>query len=117
MVDVRTEISPMRLVLTKKDPVELRVQISNDTDKTRLISFDIVLGNHLSFEKQGRTNAQTKHLGEMAPGEKVVHYFKIFPKMSVEEGEQPIIISAIEHYTSYQYILAKKTKTLSLRVE
>ena len=117
MVDIRTELSPLRMVLKNKDPVELMVQITNDTDKARLISFDIVLGNHLAFEKQGRTNAKTTHLGELAPGKRVMQYFSIFPKISVEQGEQPIFISAIEHYNSYQYILGKKTKELSLRIE
>lgn len=117
MVNIKTELSPLRMVLNKKDPVELMVQITNDADKTRLVSFDIILGNHLAFEKQGRTNAKTKHLGEMAPGERVISYFSIYPKMSVEKGEHPILISAIEHYTSYQYILGKKNKQLGLRVE
>jgi len=46
-----------------------------------------------------------------------MQYFSIFPKISVEKGEQPIFISVVEHYNSYQYILSKKTKQLSLRVE
>jgi len=117
MVDIRTELSPLRMVLKNKDPVELMVQITNDADKTRLISFDIILGNHLAFEKQGRTNAKTTHLGEVAPGKRIITYFSIYPKISIEKGEQPIFISAIEHYTSYQYILSKKTKELSLRIE
>jgi len=117
MVDIRTELSPLRMVLKNKEPVELMVQITNDSDKPRLISFDIILGNHLAFEKQGRTNAKTTHLGEMSPGKRVMQYFSIYPKLSVESGEQPIFISAIEHYNSYQYILGKKTKELSLRIE
>ena len=117
MVDIRTELSPLRMVLKNKEPVELMVQITNDSDKPRLISFDIILGNHLAFEKQGRTNAKTTHLGEMKPGKRVMQYFSIFPKISVEKGEQPIFISVVEHYNSYQYILSKKTKQLSLRVE
>ena len=117
MVEVKTELSPLRLILKNKEPVELMVQIRNDTDKPRLISFDIVLGNQLAFEKQGRTNAQTKHLGELAPGKRIIQYFSIYPKTTIERGEQTIILSAIEHYNSYQYILAKKNKELSLRVE
>ena len=93
------------------------VQIINDSDKPRLTSFDIVLGNHLTFEKQGRTNAKSKQLGELSPGEQIITYFSIYPKMSVETGEQTILLSAIEHYNSYQYILGKKTKKVALRVE
>ena len=117
MVKIRTELNPLRLVLKNKAPVELMIKITNDSDKARLTSFDIVLGNHLSFEKQGRTNSKTKHLGELAPGEEVVQYFSIYPKMSIETGEHIILLSAIEHYNSYQYILGKKTKQLYLRVE
>ena len=117
MVEIRTELSPLRMILKNKEPVELMVQIRNDSDKTRLISFDLVLGNNLTFEKQGRTNAKTKHLGEMAPGEKVVEYFSIYPNPHIEKGEHIILLSAIEHYNSYQYILAKKTRQISLKVE
>jgi hypothetical protein len=117
MVEIRTELSPLRMVLKNKQPVELMVQIRNDSDKPRLTSFDIVLGNHFGFEKQGRTNAKSKHLGELAPGERIIAYFTIYPKMSVESGEHTILLSAIEHYTSYQYILGKKTKQICLRVE
>ncbi len=117
MIELRTELSPLRLVLKNREPVELMVQIRNNSDKARLTSFDIVLGNHLAFDKQGRVNAQTKHLGELNPGEKIIHYFKIYPRMSIEKGEQIILLSAIEHYNSYQYILAKKTRQITLRVE
>jgi len=117
MVEIRTELNPLRLVLKNKEPVELMVQITNDSDKPRLISFDIVLGNHLAFEKQGRTNAKSKHLGELAPGQRIITYFSIYPKISIETGENIILLSAIEHYNSYQYILGKKTKQIHLRVE
>jgi len=117
MVEIRTELNPLRLILKNKKPVELMVQITNDTNKPRLTSFDIVLGNHLAFEKQGRTNAKSKQLGELSPGERIITYFTIYPKMSVETGEQTILLSAIEHYTSYQYVLGKKTKKIALIVE
>jgi len=117
MVEIRTELNPLRLILKNKGPVELMIQIKNDSDKPRLTSFDLVLGNHLAFEKQGRTNAKTKQLGELAPEEKVVQYFSIYPKIGIETGEHIILLSAIEHYNSYQYILGKKTRQIALRVE
>jgi len=53
----------------------------------------------------------------MSPGERIVQYFSIYPKMSIQKGENTILLSAIEHYNSYQYILGKKTKELTIRVE
>ncbi len=118
MVELRTELNPLRLVLGKSKKVELMIQITNDSDKARLMSCDILLSNQMAFEKQGRTNAQSLMLGNVSPGERIIRYLQIFPRMSIEEGEQPVFVTVMEHYEDkYDYILSKKTKKISLRVE
>lgn len=118
MVDLKTEISPLRIVFGKDKSVELMLAVTNNSTKTRLISCDIVLGNHLAFDKSGRQNAIVKRFGELKPNEKKLIYLDIYPRMSVSKGIEPIVISAMEHYNNdYDYILAKKTKELSLRIE
>jgi len=118
MVELKTEMTPLRLVLGKSKSVELMVQIKNDSEKKRFVSCDIVLNNELSFEKQGMSNARNIRLGEMLPGEKNLKYFQIYPRVNIEKGEQPIFVSVIEHFeNNYDYILSKKTKQLTLVVE
>ncbi len=118
MVELKTELSPFRIVFGRTKSVELMVQVINDNEKARLVTCDVILSNQLSFEKQGMTNAKTLNLGEMAPAQKALYYFPIYPKMSIEKGEQPIVISVVEHFNNNpDYILSKKTKTIHLRVE
>jgi len=117
MVDIKTELTPLRMVLAARAPVELMVEIINNSSKPQMISYDIILGPQLAFDKGGRSNAQTKRFDEMQPGEKVRDYFDIYPRPNVANGEQPIMISVMEHFNKdYKYILSKKTKELSLRI-
>lgn len=118
MVEIKAELNPLRLVFGKDKSVELMIEVKNDSKKTRLISCDLILSNHLAFDKSGRQNAIVKRFGEMKPSEKKTIYFDIFPRMSVNKGIEPIFISAMEHYNKdYDYVLNKKTKELSLRIE
>lgn len=118
MVDIKAEISPLRIVFGKDKSVELMLQITNDSEKKRMISVDIVLGDNLSFDKSGRQNAIVKRFGELNPNEKKLIYLDVFPRMSANRGIEPILISAMEHFNNdYDYILKKKTKELSLRIE
>ena len=118
MVDIKTELSPFRLRIGDKRGIEFTVEITNDADKPRTISCDLILGNQIAFDKQGRQNAITRRFGEMQPGERIREYLYIFPRMNIQPGEQPIVITAIEHFEKkYDYILGKKTKRMALRIE
>jgi hypothetical protein len=118
MVELRTELNPFRMVFGKDKSVELMVKVTNDSDKARTISCEIVLSENLSFEKNGRGTSKILRLGKMKPNENNLQYFTIFPKPSITKTEQPIAISVAEHYEdNYEYILNSKTKNLSLRIE
>lgn len=118
MVEIKAELTPMRLVFGKDKSVELMLQITNDSEKPRMISCDLVLSDNLSFDKSGRQNSIVKRFGELKAGEKKLLYFDIFPRMSADKGIEPILISATEHFNNdYDYVLRKKTKELSLRIE
>ncbi len=118
MVELKTELNPVRLVFGRDKSVELMVQVKNDSEKARMVSFDIVLSNHLSFEKNGMSNTRNILLGEMKPDEKVIRYFSIYPKMSLQKSPQPIYVTVMEHFEKkYDYILSKKSKELVLRIE
>jgi hypothetical protein len=118
MVELKTELNPFRLSFGKDKNVELMVKVGNDSDKTRTISCEIILSEHLAFEKNGRGTSKILRMGKMKPGENKINYFNIFPKISLTKREQPISIVAIEHFEDkYDYILGKKSKTIYLRVE
>jgi len=118
VVEIKAELSPFRLSLNAREPVELMIEIENNSSKEQMISYDIILGNHLAFDKAGRSNAQTKRFDSLQPGERMRDYFEVYPKISVQKGEQVIYIAVMEHFNKdYKYILSKKTKELSLRVD
>ncbi len=118
MVELKTELNPIRIELGKTKSVELMVQIKNDSNKARTISCDILLGNNLGFEKNGLSNARVIRLGKLKPNEKKIKYFSIYPKATITKREQPIFISVMEHFEEkYDYVLSKKSKQLSLRIK
>jgi uncharacterized membrane protein len=118
MVELKTELNPLRVILGQTKSVELLVQIKNDSNKPRTISCDVLLGNSLGFEKNGLSNTRTFKLGKLKSGEKKSKYLSIYPKANITKKEQTIFIIVMEHFEDkYDYILSKKTKKLSLRVE
>ncbi len=118
MVELKTELNPLRLSLGKTKSVELMVQIKNDSEKARTISCDILLSNNLGFEKNGLSNTRVLRLGKLKSGEKKINYFNIYPKATITKKEQPIFVSVMEHFEDkYDYILSKKSKELFLRIE
>ncbi|MCX6801022.1 MAG: hypothetical protein NTZ73_02445 [Candidatus Diapherotrites archaeon] len=117
MVKIVTELFPFRLAIKRREPVSLKIEITNDTEKPQIISYEVALANELGFEKQGLNNVQTKQIDSMKPGEMVREYYKIFPKVTARAGEYPIRVTVTEHYNSFNYVLGRKVKTLSLIVE
>ena len=117
MVKVDTQLTPFRLDLNTRKPVELMVEVKNDSDRTQIISYDVVLANTLGFDKQGLKNSVTRKFDAMQPGEKSREYFEIWPKATARAGEHPVLITVTEHYNSFKYILGKKKKRLTLTVK
>lgn len=118
MTDLRAELSPMRMVLAERTPVEMMVELMNNTNKTLMISLDIILDNEISFDKGGRSSFQTKKFDALKTGERFMQYYDIFPKANVSRGVHNIEIIVTEHFNnSWEYVQSKKVKVLSLRVE
>ena len=110
---------PFRLSLKNKTPVTLLIEIENDSDKPIMLSYEVLLGNSIAFSKQGLTNAMSKKFDKFAPGAKDRQYYEIYAKPTARTGiEEPVVITLMEHYNgSYNYILGKKTKNLSVLIE
>ena len=118
MVEIDTELNPFRIILGKTKSVALMVKITNDAAKTRTMSYDLILGKQLAFEKNGLSSSKMIRLGEMKPNESKIKYFDVFPKLAIQKTPQEITIQAIEHYqNNYDYILGKKIKKIHLRIE
>jgi hypothetical protein len=118
MVELRAELTPMRMKLATREPVEMLVEVVNNTNKAVMLSLDVVLDNEIAFDKGGRSSFQTKKFDSMQPGERFRQYYDIFPKANVSFGIHDIQVIVAEHYNnSWEYVTNKKVKNLSLRVE
>jgi hypothetical protein len=118
MIDIKAELTPLRLSLRGKEPVELMVELINNSNKTQMISLEISAGNELAFDKGGRGSIQSKHITEFKAGERLRDYYNIYPRPNVVPGPHEILIQVNEHFNnSFQYVQSKKVKELVLRVE
>lgn len=118
MIDLKTTLSPMRMILAHKEPIELEIEMINNSNKTQMVSLDIYLGERIGFDKGGRNTFLSKKILEFKPGERTRNYYNIYPRVNVERGIETIRIELNEHFNnSFQYIQSKKVKELSLRIE
>lgn len=118
MIDVKAELTPFRMVLARREPIELMVELVNNSNKVQMVSLEISSGEMLSFDKGGRTRVLTKKIESFKPGEIIRDYYNVYPTPSISKGMETITILVAEHYNgSYQYIQGKKIKELSVRID
>jgi len=118
MIDLRAELSPIRMVLARREPVELMVELNNNSNKPQMVSIELYAGDELAFDKGGRMNFQSKKITEFKAGERLRDYYHIYPKTNATYSIQTIRIVVNEHFNgSFQYVQSKKVKELTLRVD
>lgn len=106
MLNIKHTIHPFRLVLSRKEPIQLEVSIRNPGPETEMVSYEVKLARALSFDKGGLKTSVTKRVGDMEPRAEIKEYFEIHARQFIKAGTYPGIIIATEHYKNYS--LAKK---------
>jgi len=118
MIDLRAELSPIRMVIARREPVELMVELNNNSNKSQMISIEIFAGDQLAFDKGGRVSLQSKKIIDFKAGEHLRDYYNIFPRPNATKSTQVIQIVLNEHFNgSFQYVQSKKVKELTLRID
>ena len=118
MIDLKAELNPMRMVLLRREPIELMVELNNNSNKSQMVSVNIFTGEMLGFDKGGRMTYQGKKISEFKAGERIRDYYNIYPRPNAEKSTQTIIIEVNEHFNnSFQYVQSKKVKELTLRID
>ena len=119
MIDLRAELSPIRMVLSRREPVELMIELNNNTNKDQMISIELFSGDELAFDKGGRMSVQSKKITVFKAGERMRDYYHIYPRPNASShSTQTIRIELNEHFNgSFQYVQSKKIKELTLRVD
>ncbi len=117
VLEVKTRLFPYRLVLNRKKPVELKIDLTNASDKKALASLELSLPRSLSLDKSGLKGSELLRLGELSPNESKTFYFEIYPKAIIEGKEHLIRLKATEHHLDYNYIAKEVERTLTLLVD
>jgi hypothetical protein len=97
MVHIRTEFYPFRLVLARREPVQLTLQLRNDGKETRAYSVEVEVGRSLSLERAGAKMRDYKLVGNIFPGEKKKIYYDVFAKAATGDSSIPIDLRIHEH--------------------
>ena len=118
MIDVKAELTPFRMVLARREPLQLLIEMTNNSNKVQMVSLEISGGNYLAFDKGGRMRILTKKFDSFKPGETIRDYYNVYPAANADRAEDVITVLVAEHYNgSYQYIQSKKVKEISVRID
>jgi len=103
-IKIDYKFTPFRLVMKRREPVQLEVVIKNTGSETAKLSVKLVLSRQLSLDKGGLKTAALERVDSLNAGENKVFHYEISGKQSTMTGEQPIAIIVDEHYKDYNYI-------------
>lgn len=97
MAYIKTSFFPYRMVLMRKEPVQLTVTIRNDQKEARAYSIETEVGRSLSIGNAGAKMNDFKHLGMLAPGQEKTIYYDIFAKAHAGDETIPVDLRIHEH--------------------
>ncbi len=116
-IKMKTLFYPFRLVIARREPVQLSLTILNDCEEERRLTVKLQLPEDLSFTKGGFKNSELKRVDFIGPGEKKILYFEIYPKPTTRAGEHSIKIKVQEHTKDYRFTSNQYEETAELMVE
>ncbi len=116
-IKIDTLFHPFRLVIARREAVQLSITLLNDSDEERMLTVKLQLPNDLSFTKGGFKNSELSRVSNIGPGEKKKLYYEIHAKPTAQDGEHPIHIKVQEHTKDYRYTQQQYGHVVELMVE
>jgi len=113
VLDIKTNFMPYSMTLSRKEPVELFVEIKNKGEEACAITLQLYTAHRLALDSGGLKNVQQIQIEKFQPNEKKNWYFRLFSKVTTEIGENPIQLKIIEHHGT-DFNLVKRRYTLDL---
>ncbi|MFH0970122.1 MAG: hypothetical protein V1776_01530 [Candidatus Diapherotrites archaeon] len=120
MVYIRTEFYPFRLVLARREPVQLTLDLRNDGKEERAFSIELEVGRPLSLERAGAKIRDYRQIGNLLPGQQKKIYYDIFSKSATDDPSIPLQLRVHEHprdSKSAHDIIQSFSHTLNLAVQ
>lgn len=120
MVYIKTTFYPYRLVLARREPVQLTLDLRNDGKEERAYSVELSVGRSLALERAGAKINDRKHIGNLMPGQSKVIYYDIFAKAATDDPTIPIDLRVHElpkNAKGIHDIIQTFSRTLDLTVQ
>ncbi len=117
MLSITNEFRPYRMKISRKEPVKMRLTISNGGSAKALASYQMALPSSLSLDRSGLRSAYAKRIGELEPGKNFTEHFELHPRPLTRAGTHAITVRATEHYNSYDFVQKDYVKKLELIIE
>ena len=113
VLDITTHFIPYSLNLSRREPVEFFLEIKNKAAEPTAATIQLHTGYRLALDTGGIKNREEIRIDELKPNERKNWYFKIFPKVNTEIGENPVDLLIFEHFQN-DFSLIKKKYILNL---
>ncbi|MEK6902889.1 MAG: hypothetical protein AABX02_04875 [archaeon] len=120
MVYIKTTFYPYRLVLTRREPVQLTLDLRNDGKEERAYSIELSVGSPLALERAGAKVNDRRQVGSLLPGQSKVVYYDIFAKAATDAESIPIDLRVHElpkNAKGIHDIIQTFSRTLDLTVQ
>jgi hypothetical protein len=106
MISINYSFLPLRMVISKKEPVAFTVEIQNRTGIAAMVSLELEVTKELSFGRGSfKRNVLERVDSFEAGGSRKFHYDISAHPLYIEPGEKTISMKAnIHHNNNYSYI-------------
>ena len=117
-VAINANFFPLRMSLRRREPVQLKVEVANRGNNSKMLSLGVVVARSLSLDKGGLKSSASERVEALLPGERKTIYFDVFPKPQFADiGEYPVEITVKEYGRNYSDIVEEYEKLMDLKVE
>jgi hypothetical protein len=117
MIAINAKFSPFRMILARREPVELKVDLTNKDKANAILTLEIKLGARLSLDRIGYKTSDIKRIPELKAGERKTFYFNIWPKNAGSATEEPVRLILTEHEGGFNSEKNQATENMSLRID
>ncbi|MCX8158441.1 MAG: hypothetical protein N3D73_02125 [Candidatus Diapherotrites archaeon] len=116
MIDINYYFNPLRLVISRKEPTKLVIELENRDISEKEISVAIVLPKELAFGKGKFKRDLVERFKGFKPQEKKILTYEIFPNIPyIRPGEYKIKL-VVSEYTRPNIADRQQVKELTLIV-
>ena len=116
-IRVNTRFHPFRLNMSRKEPVQLCLEVENASEEAKMLTLELIMSRELSLDKAGIHSSSVKRIDSLAPHAKETFYYDIHPKLMTHPGEQPLQVKVLHHYNEYKFVEKEQLFPFTLRVE